>query len=149
MRNFLNYLPGIVLPSLMLYFFFWVPLRRVRRARSWRETPCVIVSSSVSEDATDSGLYTLFVDFEYEFAGSSYSSSRYSFSPSSASAGRRGKRRIARRLAPGTTARCYVNPDNPQDAVIERGVTWDMVVWGLFGIVFLGVFLFFLAHDAF
>ena len=103
----------------------------------------------MSEDATDSGLYILSVAYEYDFAGHSYHSSRYSFSPSSASAGRRGKRRIARRLAPGATARCFVNPDAPHDAVIDRGVTWDMMVWGLFGMVFLGVFLFFLAHDAF
>ena len=149
MRTFLNYLPGIVIPSVMLYFFFWKPLQRVRRARSWRETPCVMVHSSVIEDAMDSGLYTIMVSYEYDFAGQSCSSERYSFSPSSASSGKRGKKRIARRLAPGTRARCFVDPANPQDAVINRGVTWDMIVWGLFGIVFLGAWLFFMAHDVF
>ena len=144
--SFLDYLPGIVLPSAMLYFFFWRPLRRVRRAKSWRKTPCVILSSSVSEDATDSGLYILRVTYHYEFAGGHYSSSRYSFSPSSATAGRRGKKRIVGRLVPGTTTFCYVNPDRPDDAVIDRGVTWDMVFWGVFGTICLGVFVLFLGR---
>ena len=145
MWNILNYLPGIVLPLLMLYFFFLIPLRRVRSARSWRRTPCLIVSSSVSEDATDSGLYRIVVTYQYAFAGRYHSSSRYSFS-AAATAGYRGKKRVAAHLAPGTAAICYVNPDNPRDAVIERGLTWDIVVGGVFAIIFLGVFFFFFWH---
>jgi len=82
------------------------------------------------------------VTYQYDFAGRYYSSSRYSFSPSSATSGYRGKKRVADRLAPGTKTICYVNPDDPRDAVIERGLTWDMVVWGVFAIIFLGVFFF-------
>lgn len=146
MWTFWDYLPGIILPLVMLYFFFWIPLRRVRRAKSWRKTPCVIVGSSVSEDAQESGLYQMRVTYQYEYAGQHYSASRYSFSPSSATAGQRGKIRIAARLTPATKTFCYINPDNPGEAVIERGVTWDMVVWGLFGIIFLGAFLFVAWH---
>lgn len=146
MSKILNSLPGIVLPLLMLYFFFLIPVRRVRSARSWRARRCVIVSSSVSEDETDSGLYRIVVRYQYEVAGHSYSSSRYSFSPA-ATAGYRGKRRVAERLAPGTTTICYVNPDNPRDAVINRRLTWDMVVVGALAIIFLGAFAFFFWHD--
>lgn len=142
MWSFLDYLPGIVLPLLMFYFFCLIPLRRVRRARSWTETPCRVMSSSVSEDATDSGLYRIDVTYQYDFAGSYYSSSRYSFSPSSATSGYRWKKRIADRLVRGKTTFCYVNPDDPHDAVIERGVTWDMVFCGAFAIICFGVFLF-------
>src|SRR6185436_432393 len=130
MWSFLDYLPGIILPLAMFYFFFLIPLRRVRRSKSWRKTPCIIVSSSVREDETDSGLYIMLVTHQYHFAGSEYTSSRYSFSPSSATAGRRGKKRITERLAPGTKAYCYVDPDNPDEAVIDRGLTWDAVVLG-------------------
>jgi hypothetical protein len=144
MWGFLDYLPGIVLPLLMLYFFFLIPLRKVRRARSWQKTPCIIVSSSVSEDEMDSGLYMMRVTYRYEHGGDTYSSSRFSFSPSSATAGRRGKKRVADRLAPGTSTFCYVDPDNPRDAVMDRGVTWDMVVWGVFASACLGAFLLYL-----
>ena len=139
--DFLNYLPGVVLPALMLYFLFWIPYRRVRAARSWHKTPCRILESSVNEDRGDSGLYYIVVTYEYTFAGQQYWSSRYSFSFSS-TAGYFGKRRIVGRLAAGTTAFCYVNPDNPADAVIKRGVTWDMVLVAVFAIVFLGAFVF-------
>ena len=141
MRNTLNYLPAIVLPSLIFCVFFLVPLRRVGRARFWRETPCVIVSSSVVESATDSGLYGILLTYQYDFAGRFYSSSRYNFSLWTSTSGSRRKKRVAHRLAPGTTTTCYVNPDNPCDAVIERGLTWDMVGAGVFAITLFGVFL--------
>jgi hypothetical protein len=149
MWSFVDYLPGILIPLAMFYFFFFIPLRKVRRARSWRKIPCVIVCSSVNEDETDSGLYRILVTYQYDVAGHDYSSSRYSFSPSSATSGYRGKKRIADRLARGRTTFCYVDPANPHDAVIERGVTWDMVLWGVFAVVFFGAFLFFCWHDLF
>jgi len=147
MGTILNYLPGIVLPSLMFYFFFLRPLRRVRSARFWRETPCVIVASSVSEDAQESGVYRILVTYQYEFAGRYYSSNRYSFTIG-ATAGYGGKKRVAKRLASGARAICYVNPDDPADAVIKRGLTWDIVFMGVFSMILLGAFFFVFWHDA-
>lgn len=88
----------------------------------------------------------MLVTYQYDFAGRNYRSRRYSFSPSSATCGYRGKKRVADRLVSGTMTFCYVNPDNPGDAVIERGLTLDMVVWGVFAIIFLGVFFFYFGH---
>jgi len=99
------------------------------------------VSSSVHEDATDSGLYRILVTYQYDVAGRYYTSNRYSFSLATATCSRLGKKRIAGRLAPGTKTLCYVNPIDPCDAVIKRGLTWDMVFAGVFAIVSLGVFL--------
>ena len=148
MWTFLNSLPGIVLPSAMFYFFFLVPAQRVRKAKAWRETPCVIVSSAVKQDEGESGLYSILMTYQYSVGGRSYSSNRYSFSVL-ATSGHRGKRRVTRRLAPGTTAICYVNPSDPREAVIDRGLTWDMVFSAIFAFVFFAVFLFFLRHGAF
>jgi len=148
MWNFINSLPGILLPAAMFYFFFWRPARRVRSAKSWRETPCVILSSAVKEDETDSGLYTILMSYRYEVDGYTYTSSRYSFS-SLITAGRRGKLRVTRRLAPGTSATCWVNPDDPHDAVIHRGFTWDMIFSAILALVFLAVFLFVFGHGGF
>jgi hypothetical protein len=140
MWDVLKALPGLALPALMFYFFFVRPARRVRGAKSWLETPCVIVASAVKEDETDSGLYTLLVTYQYDFGGQSYRSSRYSFSVL-ATAGYRGKKRVAGRLAPGTSAVCYVNPDDPRDSVIDRGLTWDMVFSAVFAAIFFGAFV--------
>jgi hypothetical protein len=144
--NLPGYLVAFSFLSAVLYFFSIVPLRRVRRAKLWRETPCVILSSSVEEDATDSGVYRVLVTYKFEAAGRAYVASRYSFAVG-ATAGCRGKRAVVARLAPGTRAVCYVNPTNPGDAVLERGVTWDMVFVGVLMVVMLGAFFFFAWHE--
>lgn len=146
MREFLDSLPPVVLPLLLFYFFCLAPLRKVRRARSWRKTPCVIVSSAVDEDATDSGLYSIFVAYRYDAAGQPHIADRYSFSPATATAGSWLKKRAASRLSPGIALHCYVNPDDPEDAVLEPGVTWDMVFMGLLAVAFLAGFLFLWSH---
>jgi hypothetical protein len=139
MRSFLDHLVAIGLPSAMLYFFFIIPLRRVYRARAWLETPCVILSSAVEEDRGESGVYRVLVTYMYEVAGRSYSSSRYDFS-TGATCGFLGKKRVVRRLAPGMRAVCYVNPTDPSDSVIKRGITWDMLFWGVFALILLITF---------
>jgi hypothetical protein len=141
-----GYLVAFSFLSAILYFLSIAPLRRVRRAKLWRETLCVILSSSLEEDATESGLYRVLVSYRFEADGREYVASRYSFAVG-ATAGRRGKRAIVARLVPGTRAVCYVNPANPGDAVLERGVTWDMVFVGVLMVVMLSVFFFFAWHD--
>jgi uncharacterized protein DUF3592 len=142
MGNLLDHLVAIGLPSAMLYFFCIIPLRKVYRARAWRETPCVILSSAVEEDRGESGVYRILITYGYEVAGRSYSSSRYDFS-TGATAGFRGKRTVVNRLAPGKTTVCYVNPTDPTDSVIKRGITWDILFWGVFAAILLITFGFF------
>jgi hypothetical protein len=139
MNNFLGHLVAIALPSAMLYFFSIIPLRRVYRARAWLETPCVILSSAVEENQTESGVYNIRVTYTYEVAGRSYSSSRYDFS-TGATCGFRGKKAVVGRLAPGMKAVCYVNPTDPSDSVIKRGITWDMLFGGVFAVIRLITF---------
>ena len=146
MINLPGYLVAFSFLSAILYFFSIVPLRRVRRAKQWREVPCVIVSSSVEEDATESGVYRVLVTYEFEAGDHAYVATRYSFAVG-ATAGYRGKRAVVARLAPGTRTVCYVNPANPGDAVLERGVTWDMVFVGVLMVVMLGAFFFFAWHE--
>ena len=139
MSNFLGHLVAIGLPSAMLYFFSIIPLRRVYRARDWLETPCVILSSAVEENLSESGVYRIVVTYNYEVAGRSYSSSRYNFS-TGATCGSRGKKAVVDRLAPGMRAACYVNPTDPSDSVIKRGITWDMLFCGVFAVILLITF---------
>ncbi len=141
MPGVLNLLPALLLPLLVFHFFFLVPLRKVRRARAWREVPCEIVSSSVREDATDSGLYRFQVAYRYAVAGEEHRSGRYNFSFATATVGFFGKRRLARRLAPGTRTVCYVDPADPAEAVLDRGMTWDMLFAAAFAIMCGAVFL--------
>ena len=44
------------------------------------------------------------------------------------SSGYEGKRRIVESLRPGTQTTCYVNPDDPTDAVLRRNSLWHAFI---------------------
>ena len=133
----MGYLVGLALVSALFYFSFISPVRKILHARTWLETPCVILSSGVEEDATDSGLYKILITYQYEIAGCSYRSSRYNFSFWTSTSGYRGKKAVVDRLAHGEQTVCYVNPLDVYDSVIERGITWDIVGAAILSIIML------------
>lgn len=110
--------------------FTWLgfvrPAMKIVAARQWVETPCRIVSSSVSSHEGSKGGTTFRVEISYMFHvdGHEYQSSRYGFSDMTSS-GRERKAAIVNRYPPGSAAVCYVNPRDPNDAVLERWFTTD------------------------
>ena len=136
MGDFLGPLFVLAFLSACLYFVFIIPLLRILRARDWLETPCVILASAVNEDKNDSGLYRIGITFKYEIAGRSQESSRYRFARGALFA-YRGKKAVVDRFPPGTKTVCYVNPADPSDSVIERGMTSDLLIVGIVIIIML------------
>ena len=111
--------------------FFVQPTLQVVEARSWVEMPCEIVSSRVRTHPGDDGAtYSIDVLFRYEVDGREYESNRYQFMGGSTS-GYDRKARIVEAIPAGASTVCYVDPDEPFEAVIERGFTGDY----LFGFV--------------
>jgi len=99
---------------------FLRPLRQIAESPSWRETECVIEFSRVGRhEGDDSTTYSVDVLYSYEFGGRKYRSSRPRIFNASSS-GYAAKRTIVRRLPKGTRTTCYVNPRDPQDAVLDR-----------------------------
>ena len=118
--------------SLFLYVGFVKPAWQVIDASDWPEAPCVILASKV---ASDQGSFRIEVLYKYEVDDRQYQSSRYSFALGG-SPGRGGNQEVVDRLSPGKQTVCYVNPDNPRFAVIERDLTSDMW-WALFPLLFV------------
>lgn len=151
MRGLLDFLAALALPAAGLYFLCIKPLKRIARAKTWQARTCFILSSAVEEDQNDSGLYRLVIHYQYQVAGRTYTSRRYSFSmassPGGATAGYRGKKAIVDRLPPGASTVCWVDPDDPREAVIDRGLTWDIALVGVFFAACLAAFAFFAWHD--
>jgi len=113
------------------------PLLRVLDASDWPAVPCTIVSGHVAEHDSDDGYtYSVELVYRYEFEGRSYTSDRYHFM-SGSSSGRAGKQAVVDRHPPGSATVCFVNPDDPTDAVIERGFSATM----LFGFIPLVFFI--------
>jgi hypothetical protein len=109
----------------MLIPFFILPVLRVVEARSWQGVPCEILSSSVRSHSGDDGnTYSIEALYRYEFDGRQHRSNRYQFLGGS-SGGYESKAAAVEKIPAGATITCYVNPDDPFEAVIERGLTTD------------------------
>jgi hypothetical protein len=117
---------------------FGKPLRNMVAARDWQSASCEIISSRVeSRNSGDGSSYRVEVTYRYFVDDRSYAGNRYQFMDWSTS-GYGGKAAIVARLRPGTRTECWVNPDNPGDAVIERGPTFDL--WfGLIPLLFMSI----------
>lgn len=127
----------------LLYAFFLRPLMKIVIARDWVAVPCTVISSEVKSQRGNHGsTYSVNVLYSYEFAGGTHKANRYDFMGGSSS-GYAGKRHIVDGLPPGSKTRCFVNPRDPAEAVLERGFTPTM--WfGLIPMAFVLGGLFFL-----
>jgi hypothetical protein len=119
------------------YFLFVRPLLGVERARRWPAVPCSVISSRVQTHSGKSTTYSVDILYAYDVDGREYRSNRYDFTGGSSS-GYGSKASIVAHYRPGTTAKCYVNPADPTEAVLEREFSPGMLV-GLFPAAFLFV----------
>jgi len=117
------------------------PFLRVAAASRWEETPCIIDSSRVikhpGSGSHNSTTYNAEVIYHYDFHGRRYSSSRYEFTAGS-NLGYNSAHRIVDQNPPGRQTACYVNPNHPTEAVIQRGTTGEMLM-GLIGLIFAAI----------
>lgn len=121
-----------------LYFMVLRPARGLLASRSWVETSCVVQASRVGESSDSDGTtYRVEVEYTYSFQGREYRSSRYNFLDFYSS-GHEGKAEVVARYPPGARTVCYVDPDDPSQAVIDRKLSWAWLV-GLVPLLFIAV----------
>ena len=114
--------------GLGMSLFFALPALKVVKARSWREVPCTVLESKVgSHSGKDSTTYSVDILYEYEAGGRMRRSNRYQFLGGS-SGGSADKEAIVAANPPGTRRSCFVNPDDPDDAVMYRGASKTYLV---------------------
>ncbi len=117
-------------------FMFVVPMSRLVAARSWVETSCTVISSTVRSHASDDGTtYSVAILYEYRVEGRPYRSDRYRFTDWSSS-GHAAKQAVVDRHPPGTKAVCFVDPAAPSRAVLERSFHPSYLL-GLFPLLFV------------
>ena len=104
-----------------LYFGHFVAQRNVAASQGWVETRCEILEARVNvhADLDHGDSYTLHVKFKYEFDRQEYISDRYDFSYF-AHSDEAVRQAVVSKLPPGTQTVCYVNPDDPSEAVVKR-----------------------------
>jgi hypothetical protein len=125
--------------------FFVLPALKVLKAQSWREVPCTVVESSVrSHPGSDSTTYSVDILYEYEAGGRTRRSNRWEFLGGS-SGGASAKQEIVAANPPGTRRSCHVNPEDPDDVVMHRGLSkayWIVLVPFLFAAAGFGGILY-------
>lgn len=118
-----------VLPQWQQYF----------AAQKWQETPATVVWSQVeSHRGDDSTTYSVNIFYRYEVEGQKYrSNSGGLFSGSSS--GREGKQKIVDQNPRGTSRICYVNPEKPWQALLEREMGWVSWLFTLLPLPFMAI----------
>lgn len=98
--------------------------------QSWQEVPAEVIWSRVRSHSSDDGTtYSADVFYRYDFEGKEYRSNRRGLIGGSSS-GRSGKQEFVRQHPPGKSVVCYVDPDQPWRATLERKLGW----WALFAL---------------
>ncbi|HSS50971.1 MAG TPA: DUF3592 domain-containing protein, partial [Thermoanaerobaculia bacterium] len=125
------------LVGLAVFYFVTVrPVMSYVAARSWQETTCTVLSSEVaSHPGSDSTTYSVDVVYTYSFGGRAFQAKRYGFLGGSSS-GRAGKEEIVARYPPGARVSCWIDPNQPDQAVLNREPSVEWLV-GLIPLVFL------------
>jgi hypothetical protein len=120
------------------YFALWRPLSKLFASRSWTETQCDVLSSQVAEvSSSDGSTYKVDIRYSWTAGGSTHVGSRYDFMGGSSS-GREGKQRIVDQYPPGSRVTCWVDPNDPDEAVLSRGLS-PIYLLGLLPLLFLGI----------
>jgi hypothetical protein len=121
--------------------FLLGPVRHAIVARTWRAQECKILRSEVRRYATSKGSdgYSPEIFYSYTWDDYEHRSDTYSFFESFAS-GWASAQRITKGYRRGSTVACYVNPADPDDAILNRdpSLGWlvgllplALLAWGL------------------
>ncbi len=122
----------------VLYFMILGPVRDLVSSGSWQETTCTVLSSRVGEHSDSDGTtYSVDIVYTYSFGGRGFQSDRFGFLKGSSS-GYDGKAETVARYPAGARVPCWVNPANPEKAVLSRGLSWEWLL-ALLPLTFIAV----------
>jgi len=125
-----------IVGGVTFYFLSVKPIARTLAAESWVETPCRVLKAEVRDHDSDDGTtYSVYILYEYEFDGQTYKSDRYDFMGGSSS-GYKGKARVVAEYESAERPVCFVDPENPSQAVLKRGFHAKLL-FALFPLPFL------------
>jgi len=113
-------------------FFVWMtalnPFLESRSSGNWVETKCTIVSSKIDINRDGDGTtYRPLIEFTYNYDGLDYQSDKFDFTSLNRSHSR--CRQIVNDHAVGTRMGCFVDPSDPDKAVLVRD--YDFSYMGL------------------
>ena len=119
---------GLVAPTAKKYF----------AAKTWQPVEASVIWSTVRSHNSDDGTtYSPDIFYSYRFQNEPHRSNSYSLM-SGSSSGRDSKQEIVDAYPRDHKFTCYVNPDKPWQAVVERKLGW-FALFGLFPLPFMAI----------
>ncbi len=122
------------------------------KMQRWEETPAKIVRAKLESHSGSKGgsTYQATAEYTYRFGDRQYTGHRVGISGGSDNIGSYQQdvhRQLSAHQVSGRTFRCYVNPENPAEAILFRDLRWEVVafqtVFGtMFGMVGFGLLTF-------
>ena len=111
--------------------------------RDWQEVPAHIVQTElITSTGDDSTTYEVEARYLYEFQGQTYEGDRVGLSAGSDNIGsfhQDAHRELFYHQTTGESFRCYVNPQDPSDAVLYTALRWGLfALMGVFAMIFTG-----------
>ncbi|MEX2581052.1 MAG: DUF3592 domain-containing protein [Verrucomicrobiales bacterium] len=136
----------LVLAGTLSARYLWNTYERASQMDDWVATPCEIVSADIDDSRLNQrGLvkYGLDVVYRYEFDGNTYTGDRVRRLPVESSDPKKAARKLEKYPA-GSETVCYVDPDRPVAAVLEKDSKASLYsIWfpGLFIVGGIGMIL--------
>ena len=104
------------------------PYFQVRQSISWQPVQATLLDAKVIDDWSEPGRtkrggikYFIDIRYQYSFKNKNYTGTRYSFYNFCNNAADGGKlHSFVKNNPPGTKICCFVNPENPTEAVVSR-----------------------------
>jgi hypothetical protein len=116
--------------------WFWVEIR------DWQEVPARIIHTELTTNTGDSTTYSVEAKYRYDFGGATYQGDRVGLSSGSDNIGsfhQDAHRELSYYQEAGESFRCYVNPQEPSEAILYRELRWGLfALMGVFALIFTG-----------
>lgn len=127
--------------ALCLYQMTIRPAAAWWRASKWERARATIESSELLSAAGSEGgtVYSIGVHYFWNHAGRTFRGSQYGFGEGKTNIAVERMREEVNRLVPGTTVDCWVNPENPREAVLVRSLPSSAIIGVFFSLPFLTV----------
>ena len=114
------------------------------KVQEWAETPCTIVEASLKESTDEDGTtYRAVARYKYQWAGREYECDVVGVHGGSDNLGKFQRNKAAELMKyqqSGKPFRCFVNPNDPSEALLYRDLRVGMLAFkAMFGVVFGGV----------
>jgi hypothetical protein len=135
-----------IITGVVLLFVYFRNFRKVRASQAWSAVGGTVVESWVrreeSADSEGGVSYSYYpeIRYQYKVMGNEYQGDKIYFGGKTGGLRSMAERKIAK-YPTGANVMIYYQPDNPTNAVLERSVSWVLLVFGII-FVLAGIFIY-------